>query len=173
MRRPSARGVAAAAAAVLSASAALAALRPHPPRLLWNATASAPLGLWRLSAAGAPAVGQWVAARPPARWSAWLAAAGYLPPRVPLLKQVAAVGGQTVCRAGDRVLIDGRLAARARARGRSGAGLPQWRGCRRLAAGEVFLLNARPDSLDGRYLGVTGAADLVAAARPLLTWGRP
>jgi type IV secretory pathway protease TraF len=69
------------------------------------------------------------------------------------------------------VTVDGRLAARALAADRRGAPLPAWRACVALGAGEVFLLNPPPDSLDGRYFGPSRVADLVGRAEPLWTWG--
>jgi type IV secretory pathway protease TraF len=153
------------------AALAGAALAPHLPVLLWNATASAPLGFYRLSSTGLPRAGDWVAYRPPEPLARWLVAGGYLPPNVPLLKQVAAGEGQTVCREGAFVRVDGRLEAVARPRDRRGAPLPQWGGCRRLAEGEVLLLNRPADSLDGRYFGVSRTADLIGRAEPLWTWG--
>jgi conjugative transfer signal peptidase TraF len=159
----------AAAAPLAAAVGAGLALAPRPPIVLWNATASAPLGLYRLSSVRAPRVGDWVALRPPRPLAAWLAAYGYLPLHVPLLKRVAAVGGQRVCRLGDQLTVDGRAAARTRARDRRGRSLPAWGGCRELGADEIFLLNAPPDSLDGRYFGPSRTGDLLARATPLWT----
>lgn len=158
------------ATAGLACVLALGSLGPRSPRLLWNTTASAPLGLYGLSWCAAPRVGEWVVARPEPRVAAWLARAGYLPRHVPLLKRVAAAPRQQVCRSGAGVTVDARLVAFARARGRNGLLLPSWEGCRRLRAGELFLLNTPADSLDGRYLGVTRNADLIGRATPLWTW---
>jgi type IV secretory pathway protease TraF len=159
--------------AVGAALATLALLATAPgrpmPRLLWNTTASAPLGLYGVAPAGPPAVGEWLAVRPPEGQGAWLDRAGFLPRGALLLKRVAGGPGQEVCRQGPVVLVDGRPVAEARRADRWGRALPAWSGCRRLAAGEVFLLNPRPDSLDGRYLGVTRAADVVGRARALWT----
>lgn len=157
-------------AVVVGAALAALSLVPHLPVLLWNATASAPLGFYRLTPAGDPQVGDWVASRPPQPLAVWLAAGGYLPTHVPLLKRVAAVAGQRICRRGDRILIDGRLAARALARDHHGVALPSWCGCRVLADGAVFLLNAPADSLDGRYFGATDTTELLGRAKPLWTW---
>lgn len=144
-------------------------LGPHRPRVLWNATASAPLGLYRVSRAGGVRVGDWVVLRPPPDLAGWLVTGGYAPPRVPLLKRVGAVAGQAVCRRGAWVSIDGRPAARAEPLDRRGSPLPVWRGCRRLGVGDVFLLNSAQGSLDGRYFGVSRTADLVGRAAPFWT----
>jgi conjugative transfer signal peptidase TraF len=149
------------------------ALAPHLPVVLWNATASAPLGFYSLTSGALPQVGEWVALKPPPRLADWLAGAGYLPPHVPLLKKVAAAGGQQICRRGDRILIDGVAVARVRLRDRRGRVLPSWAGCRRLEADEILLLNAPPDSLDGRYFGPSRSQDVLGRAEPLWTWGAP
>jgi type IV secretory pathway protease TraF len=142
------------------------------PRLLWNATASAPEGLWRIEAAP-PGRGDWAAVRPPVGLAWWLSRRRYLPRGALLLKRVAAVGGQTVCRRGGVVEIDGWPVARALARDRSGRLLPVWRGCRALAADEVLLLNRARDSLDGRYFGPLPGSAVVGRARLLWRRGAP
>lgn len=97
-----------------------------------------------------------------------MAERGYLPLRVPMLKHVAATAGQRVCRTGLVVSIDGKRVAEARPRDRLGRLLPVWRGCRTLAAGEVFLLNpASAVSFDGRYFGPVPARGIVPVLTPL------
>jgi conjugative transfer signal peptidase TraF len=148
----------------------LGRLPTHRPLILWNTTASAPLGFFRLRPSADPAAGTWVVLRPPPGLGAWLVAGGYVPAHVPLLKRVAATAGQRICRFGTEVRIDGRTAAVALAHDRRGRTLPSWGGCRILGAGELLLLNAAPDSLDGRYFGPSRRADLLARAEPLWTW---
>lgn len=73
----------------------------------------------------------------------------YLPWEVPLLKPVAAVAGSDVCAQGARLFIDGQAVAKRLGRDAMGRRMPWWSGCRRLGAGEPFLLNARhPASLE-------------------------
>jgi len=151
---------------------AIAALAPHP-RFLWNASASAPIGLYRIVGAPRPRVGDLVAIRPPTAVERFLARRHYLPAGVPLIKRVAAVAGTTICRSGALVMIDGRAVATALARDRARRPLPQWSGCRTLRGGELFLLNAAPDSLDSRYFGPFPASGLIGTAHPLLTRGAP
>lgn len=153
-----------AGALLLWASAAL----PVPILLVWNASASAPIGLYGVDPATAPRVGDRVAVVSPEPVAAFLAARGYLPREVLLLKTLAAEAPARVCRHGLEVSIDGRFAARARARDRQNRPLPTWSGCRDLAPDEVFLLTADvPDSLDGRYFGATPRAAIRGVARPL------
>lgn len=138
------------------------------PRLLWNASASVPVGLYRLEPVDQLAVGDLVAVHPPAALSDFLDARGYLPRGVPLLKHVMALEGALVCRSGDRISINHRHLGRAHAQDRNGRDLPVWQGCHRLAAGEVFLMNPdAPDSLDGRYFGTLLRTAITARLTPL------
>lgn len=140
-----------------------------PPRLIWNTTASAPLGLYRVAPGRAPGAGDWAAVAPPPPLAAWLAARGYAPRGVLLIKQVAALAPQRVCRDGAQIFIAGAPVARALERDHADRPLPQWRGCARLTAGEVFLLNADAHSLDSRYFGPLPVGAVVGQAQPIWT----
>lgn len=138
------------------------------PRLVWNASASVPVGLYAARPSAGAKLGDLVAAHAPAPVARLMAERGYLPLRVPMLKHVAAVAGQRVCRAGLMVTIDGKRVAEARERDRAGRSLPAWSGCRTLGAGDVFLLNpASGASFDGRYFGPVPARRIVAVLTPL------
>lgn len=153
---------------MLSMLATSASLVPTP-WLVWNASASAPIGFyWRV--AGAPSRGDLVLARAPV-WARRLAAERrYLPMGVPILKRVVAVAGDVVCASGDTIVIDGRLVAHRLTSDRMGRPLPQWEGCETIGAGEFFLLMAdMPDSFDGRYFGVTERRDIIGRLVPLWT----
>lgn len=141
----------------------------HPmPRLIWNATASVPVGLYRLHPEHAPHVGDLVALHLPERAANMLALGGYLPRGVPLLKPVAAVRGQTVCRSGSHITIDGRAAGDALPVDHRRRPLPVWQGCHRLGVRELFVMNARePRSLDGRYFGPLSVSSVIGRATPL------
>jgi conjugative transfer signal peptidase TraF len=143
---------------------------PPTPRLLWNATASAPIGLYWIVPEAAVPRGELVAARLPEPVRALAAWRDYLPSHVPVMKRVAAREGDTVCAFGEIVFINGqRVARRYRADGK-GRPLPWWMGCRTLAPGELFLLmSAHPASFDGRYFGVTETHDVIGKAVPLWT----
>lgn len=141
------------------------------PRLLFNTTASAPLGFYLVSP-GEVAKGDLAVVTPPRDLALWLAARHYLPANVPLLKEVAAVGGQHVCSLRGEIRIDGAPVAQARRHDRWGRSLPVYTGCRPLQSDEVFLLNRRaPQSLDGRYFGPMAARQIVGRAHPIWTWG--
>lgn len=138
------------------------------PALVWNTTASAPVGLYRTALEPHPRIGDLVFVRPPVGLADWLARAGYLPHGALLLKRIAAIPPSTVCRVDAVVTVNGRRAAVALDRDRLGRPLPSWGGCRRLSGGDVFVLNTDPGSLDSRYFGPLPAADIVATARLLL-----
>lgn len=140
---------------------------PHP-RLLWNASASAPIGLYRVRPGISPRLGQFAVILPPPAISRYMDKRRYLPAGIPLLKQIAATAGARICRDGRIITIDGRPAAIAHARDRQGRALPRWHGCWTLGRGELFLLNAAPDSFDGRYFGPVPARSLIGAADPIL-----
>lgn len=152
--------------------AVVAILAPHP-RLIWNASASEPVGLYRVVAVEQPAVGDLVAIRPPARLARFLAERHYLPVDVPLLKQIAAGPGARICRRGTVVTVDGVREAVARSRDRLGRALPTWQGCRVVGEQELFLLASAPDSIDGRYFGPIPASGLLGRASPILTRDAP
>ncbi|MGF1623966.1 MAG: S26 family signal peptidase [Alphaproteobacteria bacterium] len=162
------------AAALLAAAlvAGPAVVDPRPV-LLWNASASLPIGLYRVGPVGRLQVGDLVVVMPPEPLARMLGEGGYLPRRVPLLKQVAALPGQTVCRIGTRIVVDGVAMAEARSRDRRGRPLPVWQGCRVIAADAVFLINERPDSLDGRYFGPLPRAAILGRASPIWTFEVP
>jgi conjugative transfer signal peptidase TraF len=142
----------------------------HTPRFMWNASASTPVGLYSLHPADQLQVGDLVADRPPPSVSRFMAVRHYLPQDVPLLKYVGALPGQTVCRQGLLVSVDGSHVATALTRDHARRPLPVWQGCRLLKPGEIFLLNpAAPDSFDGRYFGVLPLNTITARAEPLWT----
>lgn len=155
----------------VGAIAVAAAWQPMP-RLLWNASASVPVGLYAVHTPDTLTVGELVVARPPELLAAVLAAGRYLPKGVPLIKHIGALPGQTVCRFGAAVSVDGKVQAEARLRDHAGHLLPTWSGCMKIAEGEVFLLNAsEPASLDGRYFGPLPVASIAGRAVPLWTEG--
>jgi conjugative transfer signal peptidase TraF len=140
---------------------------PQRPVLLWNTTASVPLGFYRLQREPPPRVGDLVAVRPPAKLAVWLAVGGYVPVGVPLMKRIAASGPSVACRTGLTVTVDGALVGLALPRGRRGERLPQWSGCARLRADQVFLISPMPGSLDSRYFGPVPRSGVIGRAVPL------
>jgi conjugative transfer signal peptidase TraF len=137
---------------------------------VWNASASVPTGLYAIRGKASLHVGERIAIEPPPALRTLLADRGYLPTGVPLLKRIAAVRGQRVCRFDSGVTIDGQYVGAARARDRMGRPLPVWAGCHVLRVQELFAMNpAAPDSFDGRYFGVLRLADVIGRAAPVWT----
>ncbi len=148
---------------------AIGALLKRPgatPRYVLNLSRSAPVGFYRLEAAplhrGAFAV---VLLGQP--WRNLARSRGYLLSKAWLIKPVAALAGDRICRLGQIITINGRLAAVAQPEDKKGRFLPEWEGCKTLVEGELFLLSDREDSFDGRYFGVTPRSALIAKAVPV------
>lgn len=141
-----------------------------PLRLVWNASASVPIGLYELGPPRDLRVGDLVAVAPSRHLADFMAERGYLGRGVPLIKHVSALPGQTVCRLKTTITIDGVAIGEALDHDRKGRGLPVWQGCRSIAPGTVFLMNsAVRDSLDGRYFGPTPARTIIGRATPIYT----
>jgi conjugative transfer signal peptidase TraF len=145
----------------------------HSPqlRLVWNASASLPLGLYRIEPGAAVRIGDLALVRPSPALERFMAERHYVERNVPLLKPVAAVAGATVCQTGPRVTIDGRAVATALPHDRFGRPLPRWSGCRRLGAHELFLIApASAASFDSRYFGPVTQSQVIGRALPIWTW---
>ncbi len=137
---------------------------------IWNASASVPVGLYRLQWASKFGVPDLVASRPQEPLATFLADGGYLPRNVLLLKRVLAVAGQTVCRKQLVITVDGIEVGEARERDGRGRSLPAWQGCRSLGEDELFVMNWQsPDSLDGRYFGTIPKSSVIGHAIPIWT----
>lgn len=143
------------------------AIVPPTPRLVWNASASAPTGLYWVEPDVSVGLGDMVVARLAAPWREFASVRHYLPANVPLVKRVAAVAGSTVCARDDAIFVNRRRVATRLGHDVHGRTLPWWTGCRRLSGRQVLLLTPAPDSFDGRYFGVTDGADLIGRARLL------
>jgi conjugative transfer signal peptidase TraF len=143
----------------------------HPiPRLVYNASASVPLGFYFVARRGAISRGDLVLARLPDAVRRLAADRRYLPPDVPVVKHVAAISGDIVCAHSGIVVIDNRVAAQRLLMDREGRLLPAWRGCRPLTEDEIFLLNENVASFDGRYFGPISSSAVIGRLRPLWTW---
>ena len=141
------------------------------PLVLWNPSPSVPVGFYIVTPFDSLEVGALVAMRPPGALETWLVDNRYVGRDTPLLKHIAALPGAEVCREGSTIRIDGEAVAEARERDRLDRPLPVWTGCRVLADGEVFFLNARePSSLDGRYFGPLDDEVIIGRVTPLWTW---
>jgi len=141
-----------------------------PLRLLWNVTASAPIGFYTVEPADRLTVPELVAVMPPEPLAGFMVARGYVGRGVPLLKRVVGLPGQRVCRSGHVITVDGVEIGDALDRDRIGRALPVWQSCRVVATGQLFLMNIDAhDSLDGRYFGPLPASTVIGRALPLWT----
>jgi len=141
-----------------------------PTRLIWNATASAPIGFYTVVPTERIDVPELVAVMPPEPLARFMVERGYIGRGVPLLKRVVGLSGQRVCRIGRTITVDGVEMGEALERDRSGRNLPVWRGCRVIGNDEIFLMNWEVrDSLDGRYFGPIPASSVIGRAIPLWT----
>lgn len=168
------------AALVVAGAGVLAALmlafgRPAAAPLVYNDSASVPLGFWWR--AGGPETplrpGMVIGFRPPAAGRAYVAA--HLPQYLHgelILKYVVATAGGRICRdPAGAFSVNGRVLGRALKADEHGNLLPAWQGCRMLSAGSVAVFSNRiPDSYDSRYYGAVPARDIKAVYRPLWVW---
>lgn len=149
---------------------AAAAIVPTSLKLVWNVSASAPIGLYRIEPAERLAVPDLVAVMPPEPLEDFMVERGYVGRNVPILKRVLGLPGQRICRTGRTITVDGIAMGEALNRDRLDRPLPVWSGCRVIADDELFLMNWQaPDSLDGRYFGPLPATTVIGRAIPLYT----
>jgi type IV secretory pathway protease TraF len=79
--------------------------------------------------------------------------------------------GQTICRNGSTITVDGIEIGEARERDSRGRTLPVWEGCDIVEDGKLFLMNWQAaDSFDGRYFGMTPATAVIGRVLPVWTW---
>ncbi|MGE3871349.1 MAG: S26 family signal peptidase [Parvibaculaceae bacterium] len=134
--------------------------------LVWNASPSVPIGLYVVER-HRPSRGEIAALKLRGKASSMADARQYLPAKAVLLKPVVAIDGDTVCRYGAHVFVNGRLRAKALARDKLLRPMPSWTGCRKLHSGQVFVLSARKDSFDSRYFGPVDSGDVLGTAAPM------
>ena len=139
------------------------------PLLVWNATASAPVGLYRRSFSNVERAA-WVLINPPDQARILAAQRGYLPQNVPMVKRIAALSLDMVCRTNSTVTIYGVVRAIALSRDSKGRVLPVWKGCERLNNDQIFVLTTPSASFDSRYFGVVPSANIIESIEPLRTF---
>jgi len=138
-------------------------------RLIWNRTGSAPEGLYWLS--DEPFThGRWVVVSARSAEAQWAEDHGFVGRDWLLLKQIAGLPGDEICLTDTQIMINGKGAGEARLRDSTGREMPSWQGCVVLGQDQLFLMNAHPDSLDGRYFGPVEIHDLGGTAHLILHW---
>jgi type IV secretory pathway protease TraF len=131
------------------------------PLCIWNASNSAPKGLYRLQPEIALSVTELMAAQPADVLATFLDLDGYLPIGVPMVKRVVALPGQTICR--NDLSMASRLGRRTNATGEGVRSSLAWMLI--IADGDVFVMNWQPvGSLDSRYLGSLLASAVIGRA---------
>lgn len=141
----------------------------HPTAVgLINESPSLPRGLYVRDFHGQPSPGAIVAIPQPDVARAYLGDLG-MPATVLLIKRVAAREGDRVCRTAGQVVTPERTVV-ASLVDRNGAALPQWRGCRVLEVGELFLLGDTAESFDSRYFGPVDRRQLTGVYREAVLW---
>ncbi len=161
------RAVMTLAALSLVALAVSSSIRPVP-LVIYNASASAPLGFYRVLAINSLQHGDLVLVKTPESVRGLAAERHYLPLNVDLVKRVAALEGDRVCAINSVVSIDGKPVAAQLPHDREGRPLPHWSGCQVLSASQVFLLMENvPDSFDSRYFGPVSADSILGRLVPI------
>ncbi len=169
-----ARGLTILTMLVGTALIALPVWKPSETRFIWNASASVPIGLYRIVPGNHVDVTDIAVVMPPDDLADFLDERRYLPKGLPLLKRVLALGGTEVCRVGSAIIASDMSFGRARERDNQGRLLPTWQSCRMLADGEAFFMNwDSPDSFDSRYFGPLPVKTIVGKALPVWTTDDP
>jgi conjugative transfer signal peptidase TraF len=159
---------------LIGACAALAGVladHQHLPRVIYNPSASAPRGWYRVAPAQGLKVDDYVLVNLPGRIKRLADQRHYLPVSVPLLKRIGAVAHQFVCARGRSLWIDGHLASIALTHDSAGRELVAWHGCRGLGADELLLISRdHIDSFDSRYFGPIRMGAVMGKVSPVWTW---
>ena len=138
-----------------------------PKKLVYNGSASAPIGFYWIDDAPAE-LGDFVLLDVPERVQDLIETRRYLPPGMPLIKRIVAVeGDDEICRQKREILLDGVTVAVARNEDRLGRPMPAWQGCRVLREDQIFVLQPHPDSFDGRYFGPVDRSLVIGRATRL------
>jgi conjugative transfer signal peptidase TraF len=138
--------------------------------LVWNRTASLPLGLYYRSSETRPYEGGLVALRVPPTVRPLVHERRYLPDGSLLIKPVAAVAGDFVCTRRGILYINGEPFGRILPCDSEGRELPAYEGCGALPEGQVFLASHHPGSFDSRSFGPVDIHALQGTVTPLWTF---
>ena len=154
---------------LLIASAALPETIQNPPIII-NETISMAKGAYvRTGNLDHLEVGDIIAMPMNASAKAYLGDRLGYPEDTMLIKRVAGLSGDTMCREGATVTINVK-SVRASLKDTMGNDLPTWRGCHTLLPGEIFLLGDHPSSFDSRYFGAVTRQELSGTYKAVMTW---
>jgi signal peptidase I len=153
----------------LVATTALPELKTKPPVIL-NETASMAEGIYvRLGDVADLKRGDIIAMPMNSATRNYLVKKLGYPKDTILIKRVAGLSGDHVCRQGSVVTVNKKSQVAARS-DRQGIPLAAWVGCRTLSTNEVFLLGDHPASFDSRYFGPVSQGELAGIYRAAVTW---
>lgn len=145
---------------------AITGVETMPKKIVWNASASVPIGLYRVIDR-TPKKGEIVLVWLP-DWAAYLAnRRHYLPQNTPAIKRISAGYSDVVCRLNFRIMVNNVQVAKAQSHDSHGRRMPIWESCFRLGEDEVFLLTDHPNSFDGRYVGITKLSKIIGVVEPV------
>ena len=164
------RALAVTTAALCCALLTLSAYPRPRPLVVWNASASVPVGLYRVTSVRHLKRGDLVLVRLPEDAKRLASLRHYLPSDTPAIKHVAAVGGDHVCTSGNGIYINGVRRADVLTGDSQGRRLPSWTGCETLRSDQILLLNDAPASFDGRYFGPSACGDVIGILTPVWTF---
>ncbi len=135
---------------------------PPRPVVLYNPSASAPIGWYRLRDKISLKNGEQIAVYAP-EWARRLAdKRGYLPYDYPLIKTIWAISGEQVCYHENRVIVPNRPDISRQKQDSLGRDMPVRSGCIILKSGEYLAIS--PDvqaGFDSRYFGPVGLENIL------------
>jgi len=136
------------------------------PKLLYNRSASAPIGWYKVERASDYKTGDLVAAWLPNDTQTLAEERGYLPREIPVIKTIGAVAGDTFCITEKALLIEHKTPFARQSTDSQGRALPAVAmGCRSLSYGQVLLISDRVEhSFDSRYFGSIETANILGKA---------
>jgi len=141
---------------------------PPKPKLLYNPSASAPIGWYKLADKSVLKVGDQVAAYAP-DWARKLAdERRYLPYEYPMIKTIWAGSGTTICTKNNRISVPNYPVIISLSQDGLGRDMPKLSGCFTLKADEYFLIS--PDvqaGFDSRYFGAVIGTDILGKVKYL------
>jgi conjugative transfer signal peptidase TraF len=138
--------------------------------LIWNATASLPLGLYWRVRQPTTRHGDLVAFAVPQAVRGLVGERGYLPQGSLLVKPIAAAPGDRVCTRGGNLVVNGEAFGKVLTADREGRALPTDDTCGVLPAGQVYVASRTPGSFDSRTFGPVDVREVQARVVPLWTY---
>ncbi len=138
-----------------------------PDKIAINPTPSAPKGLYWISQSADIKRGDMVIVSVPDTYKKFVVERGYLAPNIPLIKQIVALKGDTVCSKNRQIFVNNLYMATALSTDSMGRTMPHWFGCLTLTSKQFFALMRAPNSLDSRYFGALNLDQIIGIAKPV------